>query len=345
MAKALVLSTVLWASLGLSAQAAPATPAKTAAPPPLIDGHSDLTGVWTNASITNLTRARGVTKLVLTPDEAKAMAASSGNVTRAEKDAKPSDLNVDITKDGNTEQAFNAGWLDPGMTYGLVKGEYRTSWIIDTPNDQLPLTAAGQAQSRVAGGRQHDATGPESMAPNDRCLIGSRGSGGPGMLNNLYNNDYQIVVSRDAVAIDIEMVHDVRIAPLFPDKATALAHHLPANIQPWLGDAVGWWEGDTLVVETTQVNPEQGGYGPIFLSDQGRVTERFKRVSPTQILYTFEVSDPVYYTQTWHAEMSLTAIKGQLYEYACHEGNYALMDILAGARDEEAKAAAARAEK
>jgi hypothetical protein len=331
------------AAASLAALPAQAAAAKTDVPPPLIDGHSDLTGVWTNASITNLTRARGVTKLVLTPDEAKAMAASSGNVQRAERDAKPSDLNVDITKDGNTEQAFNAGWLDPGMTYGLVKGEYRTSWIIDTPNDQLPLTPAGQAQAKIAGGRQHDATGPESMAPNDRCLIGSRGSGGPGMLNNLYNNDYQIVVSRDAVAIDIEMVHDVRIAPLFPDKATALAHHLASNIQPWLGDAVGWWEGDTLVVETTHVNPEQGGYGPIFLSDQGRVTERFKRVSANQILYTFEVSDPVYYTQTWHAEMSLTAIKGQVYEYACHEGNYALMDILSGARDEEAKAAGSRA--
>jgi hypothetical protein len=330
----------------LSAQAAPATSPKADAPPPLINGHSDLTGVWTNASITNLTRARGVTKLVLTPEEAKTLAASSGNVTRAERDAKPSDLKLDITKDGNVDQAYNAGWLDPGMTFGLVKGEYRTSWIIDTPNDQLPLTPAGQAQSRVAAGRQRDpAIGPESLAPNDRCLIGSRGSGGPGMLNNLYNNDYQIVVSKDAVAIDIEMVHDVRIASLFADKATALAHHLPGNIRPWLGDAVGWWEGDTLVVETLHVNPEQGGYGPIFLSDQGKVTERFKRASASQILYTFEVADPLYYTQTWHAEMSLTAIKGQVYEYACHEGNYAMEGILTGARDAEAAASRAQAAK
>jgi hypothetical protein len=324
--------------IALSAQAASAPKPKADTPPPLINGHSSLTGVWTNASITNLARARGVTKLVLTPDEAKAMAASSGNVTRAQRDAKPSDLSIDITKDGNAEAGYNAGWLDPGMAYGLVKGEYRTSWIIDTPNDQLPLTPLGQAQSRIAAGRQRDAAGPESLAPNDRCLIGSRGSGGPGMLNNLYNNNYQIVVSKDAVAIDIEMVHDVRIAPLFADKKTALANHLASNIKPWLGDAVAWWEGDTLVIETTHVNPEQGGYGPIFLSDQGKVTERLKRVSASQILYTFEVEDPVYYTQTWHAEMSLTAMKGQVYEYACHEGNYAMEGILAGARDAEAAA-------
>jgi hypothetical protein len=325
----------------LAALAVTTTALAAPAPPLLIDGHSNLNGVWTNASITNLTRARGQTKLVVTADEAKAIAAASGNVKRAESDAKPSDLSVNILKDGNTEAGYNAGWLDPGMTLGFVNGQYRTSWITDPADGQLPLTPAGQAQAKLAAGRQRNPPlGPESLAPNDRCLIGSRGSGGPGMLNNLYNNDYQIVVSKDAIAIDVEMVHDVRIAPIFPNKATAQAGHLPAVIHPWLGDAVAWWEGDVLVVETTHVNPEQGGYGPIFLSPQGKVTERFKRVSPTQILYTFEVADPVYYSQTWRAEMSLTTIPGLVYEYACHEGNYAMEGILTGARDAEAAAKA-----
>jgi hypothetical protein len=142
------------------------------------------------------------------------------------------------------------------------------------------------------------------------------------------------------VIIVVEMVHDARIIPIAASKAEA--KHRPAAIKPWLGDSVGWWEGDTLVVENTHVNPEQGGYGPILLSDAGVVTERFRRASADQIFYAFEVSDPVYYTQAWKAEMSLNAMKGQVYEYACHEGNYAMTGILAGARSDEAKAASAR---
>ena len=113
--------------------------------------------------------------------------------------------------------------------------------------------------------------------PWDRCLISSRGTGGPGMLNNLYNSNYEIVQTPGAVAILVEMVHDVRTIPLFPDKAAAQAGHGPATLHPWLGDSVGWWEGDTLVVETVNVHPEQGRTGPIYLSQQGRVTERFTR--------------------------------------------------------------------
>jgi hypothetical protein len=334
---AMTRNAVAGAMAGLVALAGAAQAAEPLTP----EGHSNLNGVWTNASITNLTRARNQTRLVVTPDEAKAIVAASGNVQRADRDAKPSDLSANITKDGNTDLGYNAAWLDPGMTLGKVRGEYRTSWIVDTPDGQLPLTPAGQAQGRIAAGRQRNPPdGPESLAPNDRCLIGSRGSGGPGMLNNLYNNNYQIVVSRDAVAIDVEMVHDVRIAPIFASKQAALAGHRPVGMHPWLGDSVGWWEGDTLVVETTDVNPEQGGYGPIFLSATGKVTERFKRASASQILYTFEVADPVYYTQTWHAEMTFTAMPGLVYEYACHEGNYAMEGILSGARADEAAAKA-----
>ena len=152
------------------------------------------------------------------------------------------------------------------------------------------------------------------------------------MLNNIYNNSYQIVQTKGAVAIMVEMVHDVRIIPLFADKAAAQAAHRPAVIQPWLGDSVGWWEQDTLVVETTQVNREQGRAGPVFLTPAGKVVERFTRTGPAEILYAFQVDDPTYYSRPWRAEMVYKSQKGRLFEYACHEGNYAMTDILRGAR-------------
>jgi len=159
------------------------------------------------------------------------------------------------------------------------------------------------------------------------------------MLNNIYNSNLQIVQTPGYVAIVIEMIHDARTIPVFAGKAAAQAAHGPAVLHPWLGDSTAWWEGDTLVIETVNVNAEQGRAGPIFLTPRGRVTERLTRASSGQILYAFEVEDPVYYTRPWRAEMSLNAIKGQLFEYACHEGNYALVDILKGVRAGEAKAA------
>jgi hypothetical protein len=155
------------------------------------------------------------------------------------------------------------------------------------------------------------------------------------MLNNIYNSNYQIVQTPDAVAIVVEMVHDVRTIPLFASKAAARSGHGPAALHPWLGDSVGWWEGPTLVVETLNVNPEQGAAGPLYLSPGGKVTERFTRVSPGQITYEFAVDDPAYYSRPWRAEMSLNARKDLIYEYACHEGNYGLAGVLSGARAQE----------
>jgi hypothetical protein len=295
--------------------------------------------VWSNASITSLNRPASTPKLVVSEAEAEAIAKGSPRVRQAEADAKPSNLSDNLLNDRNTDAGYNAFWLDPGMTLAKVNGQYRTSWVVEPANGQVPFTELARTRARASAARQRDPPkGPEDMAPNDRCLIGSRGSGGPGMLNNLYNNNYQIVQTKDAVAIWIEMVHDVRTIPIFPSKAAAQAGHRPAALKLWLGDSVAWWEGEVLVVETTNVNPEQGAYGPIFLSDRGRVTERFQR-SGEQIFYAFEVEDPVYYTAAWKAEMSLSPMKAQVYEYACHEGNYALADMLAGARADEARSA------
>ena len=163
------------------------------------------------------------------------------------------------------------------------------------------------------------------------------------MLNNVYNSNYQIVQTPTAVAIEVEMIHDVRVVPLFRDRAAAQAGHGP-RVHRWLGDSTGWWEGGTLVVETVDVNAEQGRAGPIFLTPAGRVTERFTRTAPGEIDYGFEVEDAAYYNRPWRAEMTLVAQAHPLYEYACHEGNYAMTGILRGARPVEGAATVAARE-
>jgi hypothetical protein len=311
------------------------------------DGHPDLGGVWSNASVTKLTRLRGVDALVVSADQAKALAKQDAMVTRLANDAGPT-MSLDAPKAGADPGGYNGFWFDPGTTLGLVKGQFRTSWIIDPADGRLPLSENGRkliAEHRAVHDSDRAPAGPESMEPWDRCIIGSRGSGGPGMLNNIYNSNYQIVQTPGSVAIVVEMIHDARSIPVFADAGAARAAHKPAALHPWLGDSVGWWEGPTLVVETINVHPEEGAAGPIFLSPQARVTERLTRVSAKQILYQFTVEDPAYYTQAWRAEMSLNAGPAQIYEYACHEGNYALVDMLSAARKAEtgpAQATAAR---
>jgi hypothetical protein len=322
-------------AVGTAAQAAP----KAWSPPRTADGKPDLTGVWSNASVTNLTRAPGVSKLVVDRAEAAKLAKESPFQKLAEAEEGPSNLNDNLLKDENNDRGYNTFWIDPGKSLANVKGEYRTSWIVKPANGQMPLSDSGKKLlGQYRAERQKNLfAGPEFLPVSERCLIGFTGAGGPGMLNTIYNNNYQIVETPDAIVIDVEMVHDARVIPLFRDRAAALAHHRPATMAPWLGDSVGWWEGDTLVIDTVNVNPEQGRTGPIFLSDKGRVTERLTRTSATQIFYQFQVEDPVYYTQAWKAEEALNARKEHVYEYACHEGNYAMAGILGGARAQEAK--------
>jgi len=152
------------------------------------------------------------------------------------------------------------------------------------------------------------------------------------MMNTGFNANYQIVQTPDHVAILVEMNHDVRIIRMGDRR------HIPAAVQPWLGDSVGWWEGDTLVVETTNLNPKGhvyslgGGFG---YSAKTRITERFTRTAQDQILYEFTVEDPINFTRPFSAQMPMRTARGPIYEYACHEGNYSLPNILAGARAEE----------
>jgi hypothetical protein len=167
---------------------------------------------------------------------------------------------------------------------------------------------------------------PESRALGERCLLSFGNSSGPVMTPGLYNNMYQIVQTRDAVVINVEMVHDNRIVRLNTKQ------HLPASVRPWMGDSIGWWEGETLVVETTNYHPEQSFRGS---TEHLNVTERNNPVGHGRMHYAFSVEDPTVFAQPWGGEYEFSRIKGQVYEYACHEGNYGRVGILEGARAED----------
>ena len=305
--------------------------APMANPPRNSDGRPDLQGFWSNQSVTTLTRGANI-PLVLTPEEAaKYESTFTWNVNEQSQKGL-----VDVNKPppggagaqfGTT--GYNAFWLDHGRHYATVKGEIRSSWLIDPPNGRLPTKPNASRQQNAGGFGSFD--GPETRPLAERCIMSYSRSAGPVMQNSLYNNNYQIVQAPDHVIIDVEMNHDARIIPLVKDKSQV--KHRPGAIQPWFGDSVGWYEGDTLVVETVNVNPKQRSQ----LSASGKLTERFTRWSEDTILYEFTVDDPEFYTQTWKGEESLHRNKEPVYEYACHEGNYALLGILAGARVQEAQ--------
>lgn len=297
------------------------------------DGRPDLQGVWTNASVTKLQRPAQFSTLVVPEAAARRVQAQQYALNQAAQ--RPTDQSTGAPTDRNTQAGYNRFWVDPGATLGQVKGEYRSSWIVDPPNGQTPLSPQGRlkmaAIRRQTGGGSYD--GPELRPMGERCLIGFGGTGGPPMLNVLYNNHYQIVQTPESIVITVEMNHDARIIPIVKDRVSA--HHKPEAIQPWLGDSIGWWEDDTLVVETRGFHPTQIGKTPVLVTETGVVTERFTRWSDDQILYEFTVEDPGVYTQAWRGEMSLNKSDERMFEYACHEGNYALPGILAGARRAE----------
>jgi hypothetical protein len=316
-------------------------------PPKTGFGAPDLQGIWTNQSITGLTRPPGVAALTVTAEEAERIVASNFWVRAGENQDQPVDTaTAPEAGDGARfgDQGYNSFWLDPGNTLARIKGEFRTSWITVPANGQMPLSQEarrriGAYNQRRAGTSYMDGgnfANPEELPISERCLIGFSGTGGPVMLNPIYNSNYQIVQTPSHVMIMAEMVHDVRIIPLG-------GRHRPASMPQWLGDSVGRYEGDTLIVETRNVHPEQALSGPLYLSAEGKVSERFTRTSETEILYEFSVDDPLFYTQTWGGEMVLNAKSGPIYEYACHEGNYSVPGILAGSRVFEAKEAAAAA--
>ncbi|HEY7800281.1 MAG TPA: hypothetical protein VIA80_16050, partial [Hyphomonadaceae bacterium] len=262
---------------------------------------------------------------------AKARAGNAQNIRQATDDNQKITDGLLTGKDLNSGRGYNAFWIDPGNNYALVKGTWRTSWIVDPPNGQVPTRAGGGGRGRGGGGGAAPArvngygyANPEERNLNERCII--LGTSGPPIGNYLYNNTLRIMQSADHVVIESEMIHDARVVPLN-------AKHKPPELAPWMGDSVGWYEGDTLVIET--INMQRGG-GSVRLSEAGKIIERFTRYNDRQVFYEFEVHDPELYTQVWKGQMSLNAAPG-MYEYACHEGNYGLYNILSGGREADRK--------
>jgi hypothetical protein len=301
-------------------------------PPRLADGTPDLQGVWTNQTATPMERAPEL-GLRRAFTDAEAAAISKAAIAAVEADAKPSDPDKQIEAAASLPPVgnYNLFWTDRGMSVALIDGEYRTSMIIEPANGRVPpLTEA--AQQRLAAtkiGRSND--GPEGRALGERCLLSFGYASGPPMLPVMYNSYYQIVQSPGYVMILVEMVHDARIIRLDDE-------HVPSAVRKWMGDSIGRWEGDTLVVETRNFRPEQNFRGS---SEQAVITERFTRVADDKIVYRFTVDDPATFTEKITGELPFVPASGNIYEYACHEGNYALPGILSGAREEE-KAAAAK---
>jgi hypothetical protein len=310
--------------------------------PRLAIGQPDLQGPWSNASITGLERPSQFKTLVLSEEEAAAKAEVNPLVVRQKTDDNQGSNTAQTGADLNSGRGYNAFWISPGTMFGNVKGDFRTSWIVDPPSGKIPLSAEGRdkvTKARMAGRRGSGFDNPEERGLGERCLLSFAGNGGPVMMNSQYYNDnYRIVQSPTHVIINVEMVHDTRIIPLYPSADAARAAKTPDAIKFWLGKSAGWWEGDTLVVETSGFHPSQFTGGRVAVSDTGKVTERFTRYSDEQVLYEFEINDPALYSQVWKGEMGLNRLAGgmdDVYEYACHEGNYGMEGILAGARGNE----------
>jgi len=309
------------------AQAAPAyTPPKTSW------GAPDLQGVFSTASITTIQRPAGASGLIVTEEEANKLFNRSVYTRVAKEEAEDQravtsgEEKLTVLTDANPDRGYNRFWWDPGSDLGKINGQYRSSWIVEPVNGQIPYinpnTNANRNRSNTSEEQYADlgSDNPEDRSVSERCIwFGS--SAGPVLGNGMYNNHVQIVQTPDKIMLMGEMIHDVRIISL--DGARN-----PASVPKWGGDSVGHYEGNTLVVETINVDPRQNSY----ISAKGKVTERFTRVNETQILYQYTVEDPSRYTQPWKGEMPLNVSKEPIYEYACHEGNYAMFNTLSGGR-------------
>ena len=280
-------------------------------------GDPDLSGTWTNTTATGLERPAALADVEILTDEQRAgFAAEAARYI----DAPPAP--------GQTG-AYNSFWLDPGEL------SERTSLIMDPPDGRLPALTP-RAQAKADDFTQRWLAPPTSwhdMSLYDRCI--TRGLPGA-MIPGFYNHNYMILQTRDYLVLQIEMIHDTRIIALNERP------HVSGAIAQWLGDSRGRWEGDTLVVETTNFTPkaeQRTAMGPFFLTlstgARLRLVERFTRINETTMDYRFTVDDPTVYTQPWTASTPMRKTDESLFEYACHEGNYGLRNILAGARAQE----------
>jgi hypothetical protein len=307
-------------------------------------GQPDLSGYWSNATLTPTIRNPKLSDQLVLPDAkahqmeaafAKALEQADQPTDQSQKtadakigDSKLLEIRPDFAAAGGDVGGYNSFWLDPGSHLMRVNGEYHTS-LITTPDGRPPKSKHPAPARRRGGLGSFD--NPENRGLGERCIMGFGRNAGPPMLpNGFYNNNYQIIQTPTTVAIDVEMIHDTRIIRLN-------AKHRTDGVRPWMGDSIGHYDGDTLVVETTNLPKAMNFYGSW---KNLKVTEWFTRISPTRILYRFQVEDPDTWDKPWGGEYEFSPLEGIVYEYACHEGNYALPSILAGARHAEQQAAA-----
>ncbi|MEO8027561.1 MAG: hypothetical protein ABI823_13860 [Bryobacteraceae bacterium] len=318
------------------------------------DGHPDLSGLYDIATLTPLVRPPNVGgRLNLTDAEAKAIAkADADRKAKLNVASDPNRKAPPAGGDGSEGAAGNVGgyntlWVDNGNGAFKIDGTWRTSILIDPPDGRFPeMTSNARKRAMERGRLQRPNRGdawwikegitpgpfddPEIRGLAERCLLGFGSSAGPPALPVLYNNVKQIVQTKDTIVILNEMVHDVRTVRMN-------AKHDPPDIRKWLGDSVGHWEGDTLVVDTTNFNDHPA----LFSATRDlHVVERFKRLDDKTLLYRFTVEDPSVWTKPWTGEYVWPATESRIYEYACHEGNYSFANILRGARLLEAEALA-----
>ena len=339
-----VRSLVAAVALLLAVALAPVSAAGQEAAPRTPWGHPDLQGTYTNKTITPLQRPAELAGRELLTAEEVANLEQEVVDRNAELLARPAQRtavteSVDVGADG-APGFYNNFWLDRGVT-----STGRTSIIVDPPDGRLPsLTPEAQQdeEARLAArSMRGEADTWTDMDLNDRCMLWSVG---PPMLPTGYNNNYLILQTPDYVAIQVEMIHDTRIVPL--DGRPRLGSPIPQ----WLGEMRGHWEGDTLVVETRNIarSEEGSSFGNdvvrIRAANGGRtgslrVTERFTRVDADTLRYEFTVEDPTRWTSPWSGELPLRRTDESLFEYACHEGNYSIVNMLSGARAEEREAA------
>jgi hypothetical protein len=310
---------------------APAKAAPKASAAPKIqrtkDGHPDLQGIWTNATITPLERPASLAnKAVLTEQEALDLAKAEAEELKKSDGASDSPI---IRAAGSSGTGgYNVLFLDRGSEPIKVDGQIRTSLISDPADGKVPpLTDGARRRAQQDMMRNIRLNSVQDRPVSERCLLGFGSTDGPPMLPVLYNNNYQIVQTPETVMILIEMVHDVRTIRI---NGT----HPPPAVRQWLGDSIGHWEGDTLVVETTNFTDKTPFHGS---SPDMKVTERFRLTDGNTIIYKATMDDPTTFTRPWSVEYPFNQVAGPIYEYACHEGNYAEADILGGARKAESE--------
>jgi hypothetical protein len=343
------------------------TAAKSAVPR-MPDGHPDLQGIYDLATMTPIERLPGDPPVLSKEQAEKVQQAELARRTADGGKLDPNRAPLPVGGDKSQGKSFfeileKAGggavggydrlWLNQGKSYTEVDGQIRTSIVIDPPDGHappfnaagkkrnagmrgLPTSDAAEDQDVRTAARPGEYDNPEQRPLSERCLLGFGSTSGPPMLPDyFYNDNHQIVQTPDSIMILTEMIHDVRIVRM-------KGEHLPKNMRFWLGDSVGHWDGDTLVIDTTNFTDKTRFRGS---TENLHVVERLKRLDAHTLLYRFTVEDPETWDQPWTGEMTWPETDKPIYEYACHEGNYALGDVMRGARLQEAQEAAAKAKK